>query len=203
MNQEIKLKYQLKLLEDEWGNLKKGDITTFYFNLNDERNGLARFSIDKRWEIVSSHLGTGFTDGLGDEIYCGDTIKFRRLTRLTQTHSGDNIPNGHCVEPMEMTIEDVAGEVVYEDGMYLVTMEKSSEFGTQNCNIPLTYLIDSYDEETIVDTVRVSSSNSFSLFETLKDDTEIANQEIAELIIDYGLCGIEDLITYCNYLELE
>ena len=75
MSKEIKYRFRLKLLEESWGKLKKGDIDFFFMNLLDEQNGLARFPIDKRWEIVSCDEYTGKNDIHGNEIYNGDILK--------------------------------------------------------------------------------------------------------------------------------
>jgi len=50
---DVMLRFKLRLNIDEWGNYKKGDEDTFYIKLLDEQNGLAKFAIDKQWDIVS------------------------------------------------------------------------------------------------------------------------------------------------------
>lgn len=72
---ELKYRIRLKLRIDEWGSVKKGDIKTYYFNLLDESNGLARFSIDKHWEILSCDEFTGLIDINDEDVYTGDIIK--------------------------------------------------------------------------------------------------------------------------------
>ncbi len=53
---EIQIKFTLKLNIDEWGMYKKGDTEEFFINVFDEQNGLVRFPIDKRWDIVSKEI---------------------------------------------------------------------------------------------------------------------------------------------------
>lgn len=53
---DILLKYRLRLLVDEWGSYKKGDEDNFYIRMKDEGNGVSRFAIDERWEIVSVEI---------------------------------------------------------------------------------------------------------------------------------------------------
>ena len=53
---DVMLRFKLRLNIDEWGSYKKGDEDTFYIKLIDKRNGLARFSIDKQWDIVSCEV---------------------------------------------------------------------------------------------------------------------------------------------------
>ena len=54
--QDIQLKFRLRLNVDEWGKYKKGDEDDFYMKMLDNQNGLARFPIDKRWDIVSCEI---------------------------------------------------------------------------------------------------------------------------------------------------
>ena len=82
MEREIKFRYRLRLNEGEHVEFKKGDIGTFYFNLNDIQNGLARFSIEKKWDIVSFDEFTGLKDKDGKEIYEGDILLWDTDTTL-------------------------------------------------------------------------------------------------------------------------
>lgn len=53
---DVMLRFKLRLNIDEWGSYKKGDEDTFYIKLLDEQNGLSRFPIDDRWDIVSCEV---------------------------------------------------------------------------------------------------------------------------------------------------
>ena len=75
MSREIKFRYQLKLVSDDWGRYKEGEIGTFYFSLNDKQNGLYRFSIDERWEVVSCDEWTGLKDCNDVDIYENDLVE--------------------------------------------------------------------------------------------------------------------------------
>jgi len=53
---DIMLCLELRLNIDTWGSYKKGDIEVFYIRICDEQNGLVRYPIDKRWDIISCSL---------------------------------------------------------------------------------------------------------------------------------------------------
>ena len=50
---EIYLSFELRLNIESWGKYKKGDIDLFTIPVINEQNGLVRWSIDKRWDILS------------------------------------------------------------------------------------------------------------------------------------------------------
>lgn len=56
MDESTMLMFKLRLNIDEWGGYKKGDVDTFYIKLLSEDNGLVRFPIDERWDILSCKI---------------------------------------------------------------------------------------------------------------------------------------------------
>ena len=71
---EIKFRFRLKLIVDNWGTYKKGDIDTFIIPLLGEQYGLVRFGIDKQWEIISCDRFIGDTDREGEDIFENDIL---------------------------------------------------------------------------------------------------------------------------------
>jgi len=50
------VKFKLRLNVPEWGKYKKGDEDEFFISVFDELNGLVRFPIDTRWDIVEYEI---------------------------------------------------------------------------------------------------------------------------------------------------
>ena len=74
---EIKVRCRLELISDNWGKYKKGDVDSFYFIVNDEKSGLVRYPIDKRWKILNCDEYIGINDCDNNEIYENDILKFK------------------------------------------------------------------------------------------------------------------------------
>jgi hypothetical protein len=62
----------------------------------------------------------------GKEIYAGDDVYCLLPYRTTQTHTGDNIPNGSYTEPMEPGIKAIGGTVVFIDGCFQIEGDKGT-----------------------------------------------------------------------------
>ena len=53
---DVMLRFKLRLNVEEWGMYKKGDEDYFNIKLHDEQNGLTRFPINKRWDVISCEI---------------------------------------------------------------------------------------------------------------------------------------------------
>lgn len=53
---DVNLRFKLRLNISNWGKYNKGDEDYFYIKLHDEQNGLTRYPIDKRWDVISCEI---------------------------------------------------------------------------------------------------------------------------------------------------
>jgi hypothetical protein len=53
---DVILRFKLRLNVEKWGMYKKGDEDYFNIKLHDKQNGLTRFPIDKRWDVISCEI---------------------------------------------------------------------------------------------------------------------------------------------------
>jgi hypothetical protein len=140
---------------------------------------------------AEDQLYSDIQDKNGKLICEGDVVRYRRPYRTTQTHTGDNIPNGSYTEPMEPGIETKEGIVIFKMGTFTIDEDEQQPWVNPLANEDMFWTL-----EMIKDAISYGRPDRF-----IFDDPE--EGDLQYLITDCAkVKDAEELITYLSGIEI-
>lgn len=135
----------------------------------------------------------GLKDKNGKEIYKGDKVFYNKPYRTTQTHTGDNIPNGSYTEPMEPGIKTIEGEVKFKDGTFYLDSEDDVDYDMPT---PISWNDIEWDLEMIKDAISWTRQDAGWFDDPEEGDLQYLITECAKVE------NVEQLIKHLSGLEI-
>ncbi|MES3018182.1 MAG: YopX family protein [Bacteroidota bacterium] len=186
MNREIKFRV-FNGVEMEH-KVMAGFLGGFYVQGMDEKDSASMSPFNTKYhENTQIMQYTGLKDKNGKEIYEGDVVRALYPYRTTQTHTGDNIPNGSYTEPMEAGIKTDEGVVVFNEGAFRLETGEDNVF---NFISTLSEYDRLWDLKGIEEAIQWYKSGSDPMFDDPESGDLIYLMELAKVETSEDLCKL-------------
>ena len=143
-------------------------------------------------EVIPETVGqyTGLLDKNGKRIFEGDTVLYKIPYRTTQTHVGDNIPNGEYTEPMEPGIKIMEGDIYFANGMFYINNEERAT------DIPMVWMDTEWTIEGIKEAISWTRQTADWFEDPEEGDLQYLIKEVAKVNDE------SELLKYLSGLEV-
>ena len=142
-------------------------------------------------DTISIHF-PDMVDSQGNKIFAslqkngrgGDIVEIKQPYRITQTHTGDNIPMGSYTEPLEANIEIIISPTIFSNGLVSLYSDIIDEY-----SYPLRYRLETKDIQMIKDCFQ----NGWGLDWSNNEDSD-KNYIFSK----YKLSSDDELVEFCK-----
>lgn len=167
-------------------------FTTHTIENNDGKGTPSHYQTTDDFKVEKETVGqfTGIIDRAKAKIFEGDIVQWRKPYRTTQTHTGDNIPQGSYTEPMEPAIDTLDDHIVFKDGAFMTEDQAIKE----DWSPTLHFLITDYNEQMLKEAIAIHRKGKDDWDEWADPD----EGDLKYLCEEYKCKDLAELLDYCS-----